>query len=284
MSRKYYSKISKKIKLLKGVWEFKLSHYKSRLIFEKDYELLLPSQIRHDDVYLVSFPSSGTTWMCNILANINIMKSGLDQTATFYNYNQYIPDIHISRDIGDIITTYPGFRIIKSHANYNPYYKFVIYLVRNPFSVMKSFYNFSQYHGGYTGTLLEFVKDDNLGINAWRKHVESWLSLPVDLHVVSYEGSRKNSMKELKNLFGNIGLNVEDDIILKALELSNIERLRESESVFQANNPNYNYRFVKQGDTSSNLTYDVKDYIQKSVGDVYEEILSYKYNNDYTLK
>ncbi len=102
----------------------------------------IPINPLHSDLYLVEYPKSGATWLSTILANTALIESGKTERATFVTARKYIPDIHISRDIGELGYTIPSNRIIKSHDLYNSRYCFVIYLVREPFDVMTSYYNF----------------------------------------------------------------------------------------------------------------------------------------------
>jgi hypothetical protein len=85
-----------------------------------------------NDLYLVSYPKSGSTWLAFMLGNVNLLMSGVDRSATFFGMHNVIPDIHISRHIPPPSTSFPGFRMIKCHAAYNPNYHKVILLVRNP--------------------------------------------------------------------------------------------------------------------------------------------------------
>jgi hypothetical protein len=274
----------KKIITLGRTLNHGINDFRKHIIYKRDYARNLPVQKRHSDVYLVSFPSSGATWLSTILANINIIKSGLNCSATFYNYNQYIPDIHNSRDVYDLPTSFPGFRIIKSHSTYNPYYKFVIYTVRNPYSTMKSYYNFTQYYGNYKGSLIEFIKDNNNGINAWINHVESWLSQPVlDLHLVTYEGLKVNPNVELSKLFQNIGMDVDSETLSKAIELSSLSKMKHSENEYANNNPGYKYQFVKEGKEKTEIEQEAKSIIYDSTSDICREILHIKYDRDFNL-
>jgi len=126
------------------------------------YKNTLPKNPMHDDIYIVEFPKSGITWLQHILGNIELQLVGKkDKHITFYNHHKYLPDIHQIK--GANINRFLDRTFIKSHSEYNPYYYFVIYLIRNPFDVMVSYYNFMLPHG-YKGTFKNFVYDKNFGI------------------------------------------------------------------------------------------------------------------------
>ena len=260
-----------------------IQSFRKLLVYNREYAPFLPYQPRHDDLYIVSYPGSGVTWLCTIIANINIIKSGLDHPVTFYNYKKYVPDINTTRHIYDLTTTYPGYRIIKSHSVANPHYKSVIYLVRNPVSVMKAYYEFSQYNANYKGNFVNFIKDNHSGINVWANHVRSWLKEPaLDLHLLTFEDLRRDTATELLILFKNIGLNVESEILNKAIELSSLENMKQSESDFKMNNPGYNFNFIREGRLMGEINSEAKKIIRNATLDIYEEILYSKYKKDFT--
>ena len=102
------------------------------------------------------------------------MESGIRIRPTHYNLEQIIGDVHINRNIATN-HAYPYYRLIKSHATYNPFYRHVVYLMRNPLSVMKSYYHFVTSHDGFHGSIYDFVKSRKHGISSWIEHVNSWI-------------------------------------------------------------------------------------------------------------
>ncbi len=91
--------------------------------------LILP-----DDVFLVSFPKSGNTWARFLLANL----TRPEQPATFANIHLLIPDP--SWTTKKELDRLPRPRIIKSHECFDPRYRRVIYIVRDPRDVAVSQY------------------------------------------------------------------------------------------------------------------------------------------------
>lgn len=224
------------LKFIKNIKNYK--HYDS-----------LASNPRHDDVYIVEFPKSGVTWLSFLIGNVNLQLSNSNRQITFYNTAQYVPDIHRSRDIPERVASDIGFRFIKSHAPFNPFYQHVIYLIRQPWDVMNSYYHFIQSFG-YNKSFEEFVNDKNLGIDAWVNHVEGWLAKGNSaqrLQLVRYEDLKNNPQKVLSEIYQNLGISLSQEIIERAVELSSFENMKNSEAFYRNHNPNYSVEFVRQG-------------------------------------
>jgi len=203
---------------------------------------------RYTDVYVVEFPKSGVTWLSTILSNAALLQSGRPETATFGNAHYYVPDIHLSRRIGTPIYQRPPCRLIKSHSTWNPNYNFVIYLVRNPLAVMKSYFRFLNEHDGKRHhDFHRFCMDSRLGIPAWRRHINSWLTGPVvgnRLHLVRYEDLQKNPVTEIMAISQNLGWSLDESKVTEAVDLSSIGLMKESENFYRRRNPRYTMHFV----------------------------------------
>jgi hypothetical protein len=240
---------------------------KIKKIINKKYNRFYPNNARHDDVYIVEFPKSGVTWLSTLIANVNLLKSEQDESVTFYNLSQYIPDIHTTKDLAQTpLWESPKYRFIKSHDNYNKNYGFVIYLIRNPLRVMNSYYEFMQVHGSFHGTFEEFVKSPSYGIKAWNDHVNSWikeLDPQQKIHLIKYEDLMEKPKETLRNIYDNIGLCISDEILLESIKRSSLERMRNSESVYSTYNPFRDIAFVGKGAEtySKNMNDDIKEYI-----------------------
>ncbi|WP_197460547.1 sulfotransferase domain-containing protein [Thermodesulfatator autotrophicus] len=234
----------------------------------------LPDNPMHDDIYIVEFPKSGITWLQHILGNIELQLAGKKREfISFYNHHKYLPDVHQLR--GANINRFLNRTFIKSHAEYNPFYYFVIYLIRNPFDVMVSYYNFLLHMGESYKNFKKFVKSEK-GIKAWKRHVLSWWYRKVDaqrIHFIKYEDLLKNPVHEISELYKNLGVNVEKEIIEESVERSKMEKMRASEEHYRKYNPNYSMSFVgKRGKIKKEqfLTDEVGEYILQETKEIIE--------------
>ena len=213
----------------------------------------LPRQRRVDDLFLVEFPKSGVTWLSFLFANTNLLLSGKDERrATFFNINDFVPDIAVDRDIGLPLLPIPGHRVIKSHAVFNLAQKKVVYLVRDPLKVMVSYHKFLTGLGWAHGSLAETIEHPRFGIGAWRDHVGGWLDSVPPYHfftLVRYEDLIADTAAELKQLYRLQGFTLDDALAAKAVERSSIESMRMEEDLFNRSHPRLQgFSFVRKAD------------------------------------
>lgn len=243
-----------------------------RWIVRARYVDSLPVNPRNDDIYIVEFPKSGITWLTAIISNLMLrMDGGLEQREkiTAFNRFRYIPDVHQLR--GAMINENTRWRFIKSHSGYNPYYFMTIYLLRNPYDVMVSYYNF-QREAGYDLDFLSFVKSDKYGIQAWVGHVEGWLNRTTrdsKLHLVKYEDMQNNPEGTIGIMLDNIGLVVDGDDVAWALKKSSLQSMKHWENLVRSNNPSYNRSLVGKNNKLARkdiMTSEVVEYINGKAG------------------
>jgi hypothetical protein len=209
---------------------------------------LRPTFPRHNDVYIVEFPRSGVTWLSSLLANLALIESGRKELASFNSAHFYVPDIHLTREIGDVAYDRPPVRMIKSHAEYNRGYLFVIYLVRHPVDVMKSYYRFYRDMQYPSLSIESFVRSNVYGVPSWKRHVNSWINNKVSaqrLHLLKYEDLISDPARELGSISENFGWAMSSAAISEAVARSSIEEMQRAEEYGRLRNPNYTMNFVR---------------------------------------
>src|SRR2546425_1809027 len=91
-----------------------------------------------DDTFIVSYPRSGNTWARFLIANLVHPNA----TVTFANIEKLIPDT--SSQSNRALKRTPRPRIIKTHQYFDPRYRKVIYIVRDPRDVALSYHQFQR--------------------------------------------------------------------------------------------------------------------------------------------
>lgn len=244
------------------------------------YKKTLPINPRYDDIYLVSYPKSGNTWLLFLISNVIIEYLKLDININFFNLHTFIPDIHVSRDIPVELQFYPFRRIIKSHAEFNPFYNNIFLLLRNPYDVMLSFFYYLKNSGRYQNSFEQFVKKSNFGIHSWVRHTEGWINkeyLSKKLKILSFESLRNAPFNELSSIFNLMGYKIEKRIFEKAISKSSFDNMKKIEN---KTNSFYvkqftKFNFVRKGEINQKdelLNDDIINYIQASIKNI-EKIL-----------
>jgi hypothetical protein len=207
----------------------------AKYVLTYHHRALTPTEQRHDDLYLVSYPKSGVTWLSFLMANIHLKMGGITREVNFYNINDFVPDIHSSRTLSGDIRFFPWHRTIKSHSAFNPFYQKVIYLVRDPRDVMVSYYFFLKGLGDFDGSLSELIHSRLLGITAWCKHVQSWIeSTPVSVNIdfIRYEDLKADTRNVLNRVYQHLGYKIPDDILAESIEVASFENMKKLEKFY----------------------------------------------------
>jgi hypothetical protein len=130
-----------------------------------------------DDTFIVSFPRSGNTWTRFLVANL----LHPSEPVTFENIERIIPDMHAQSK--RFIRSLPRPRIIKSHEYFDPRYRRVIYIVRDPRDVLLSSYHFHRKQRQIPDDypleqyVTRFLSGDVWSSYAsWSQNVSSWLA------------------------------------------------------------------------------------------------------------
>jgi len=183
-----------------------------------------------DDVFLTCYPRSGNTWVRFLIGNLLQQ----DPPADFMNIERLVPDMYRTADW--LLRRLPRPRILKSHECFDPRYKKVIYLVRDPRDVAISNYHMEVKLGsmpeGYP--IGQFVRRWMEGqfwprIGSWADHVLSWVSTRQGHQgflLLRYEDLLKDSNGELARIATLVGREAAPETLVRAVELSTADRMR----------------------------------------------------------
>jgi Sulfotransferase domain len=180
------------------------------------------------DVFIASYPRSGSTWLRFVLAEVLT-----GEPATFPLVNRVIPQVGYH---SEALRLPDGGRFIKTHESYRPECRKAIYLVRDPRDVLLSEYAYQQALGlvhcdlnEYIGHFLGGAVNGN---GAWQRHVESWLDAAMgnpEILVVKFEDLRHNTVSKVAQLLDFLSAPAEPDAIRRAIENNTTEKMRSKE-------------------------------------------------------
>jgi hypothetical protein len=219
--------------------------------------------VRPDDIFLVSYPKSGNTWTRFLLGNL----MNPDEAITFANVERKVPDIYAKSR--KALKKLPRPRIIKSHECFDPRYRRVIYIARDPRDVALSAYHYDrkgknipddfpvatyvttrfmktdEYFGdwgGHAGSWLvnsknvfqiSRLKNEFLGtIGSWGENTMSWLGArghDREFLLVRYEDLLEDTQREMTRISEFLGLYASRERIARAIELSTADNMRKLE-------------------------------------------------------
>ena len=186
-----------------------------------------------DDTFIASYPRSGNTWTRFLIANL----MHPDRPVTFANIETVIPDATAlsSRKLKRV----PRPRLIKTHEYFEPRYRRVIYLVRDPRDVVLSLYNFRRKYRSVDDSypieryVAERFLPGDLDVS-WGEHVGSWLGTRINqpgFLLVRYEDLLQNPPRELGRVASFLDIAVSTETLSQAIERSSANRLRQLEKV-----------------------------------------------------
>jgi hypothetical protein len=190
-------------------------------------------KILDSDVFLVSYPRSGNTWMRTIIAEIIYGKSG----KSLDKIGDYVPDIHF-HDVDRMTLKHP--RVIKSHFAFTEEYKRVIYITRDPRDVFISYHKYLQQRNRYENSLDNFIIDicnGKIFPGTWRDHVNSWVFENPRKHhmadsnfmIIRYECLMKETEKNIAAVADFLGSNPSPRRIKKITYKSSIQHMKKKE-------------------------------------------------------
>ena len=219
----------------------------------------IPIELFPDDVFLVSYPKSGRTWLRFLIANY---LSG--NKSDFTNSHLIVPDIDYNPQQCSKIQR-P--RFIQSHWPFTPAFSRVVYIVRDGRDVAVSYYfhmlkfRIIDKETRFDDFLVNFNKGCLDNFTAWSDHVNLWVdNQPQDFLLVKYEDMKANTVGELIRILEFAGLGVDEDAVVGAVEASGFEKMKNLENTQSKlldvlANTDLSMKFVRQGKVAEYVNY-----------------------------
>ena len=187
-----------------------------------------------DDTFIVSYPKSGNTWTRFLIANL----LQPDKPITLVDMDRIVPDRY--GQTRQFFNTLPRPRFIKDHGAFNPLYKNVIYIVRDPRDVVISGYHFmikgERLEEGYTleRFVHRFAKEAKSPYGSWGENVASWMATRGDrprFLLLRYEDMLAQPSRELGKVASFLGLEASPDRLAQAVERGSADSMRKLEKM-----------------------------------------------------
>ncbi|XP_053919894.1 amine sulfotransferase-like [Cuculus canorus] len=194
-------------------------------------------EINDSDIFLATYPKSGTVWTQNILSLI-FFEGHRNGTENVENLDR-IPWLEYNIKKKDY-TTLPSPRILATHL---PYYLVprglrnkrarIIYITRNPKDVMISYYHFSKYI-----KTLEEIPDLNIFMerflsgkvlaSSWLDHVSGWFSHAEDFNILflTYEEMKKDLRSAVLKICNFLGKKLNEEELDSVVRQATFENMR----------------------------------------------------------
>jgi hypothetical protein len=190
---------------------------------------------RADDVFIVTYPRSGTTWMQMILYQLTT-----DGSMDIPHISEYCPWFERSLRSGRGFETRPSPRIFKSHLPYRRIPKGpckYIYVARDGKDVAVSYYHLCRAYTGLETPFDEFFQRylrGSVESGSWFEHVKGWWRHRNDSNVLflTYEELTRDLEGCIRRIADFCGLEVSADRFPQIVERSRFRFMKEHESVF----------------------------------------------------
>ena len=190
---------------------------------------------RPDDMFIVTYPRSGTTWMQMILYQLTT-DGGMD----FPHIAEYCPWFEKSLRSGRGFEMRPSPRIFKTHLPYSQIPKGpckYIYVARDGKDVAVSNYHLHRMYFEYRGTFAEFFErfmEGDIGYGSWFNHVAGWWQHRHDPNVLllTYEELTRDLEACLRRIIAFCGFEVSPERFPQILERCSFAFMKAHEGQF----------------------------------------------------
>ena len=185
--------------------------------------------VRSNDLFIASYPRSGTTWTEEIVSAI---ASKMDQQYMSQAIHDRVIHLEVGRTFGQsrYLKSLKSPRILSTHLPFTHCPSQlkqlnckVIYIIRNPKDQAVSYYHFhstAQYLGSHYWQFDQFISLYMKGImcyGSWFDHVISWLDAsirhPQSILVISYEELQVNLPGMIRLIANFLDVQLTDDIV-----------------------------------------------------------------------
>ncbi|KAM5256138.1 LOW QUALITY PROTEIN: amine sulfotransferase-like [Ctenodactylus gundi] len=182
---------------------FKGYNFDRPLVTPEILETLEDFQVRDDDVFIITYPKSGTIWTQQILSLISFEghRNRSEDTTTldripFFEYNVHNVDFNKLPSPRHFASHLPHYLAPRGLKNKKAK---ILYIYRNPKDVMVSYFHFSNWIATLepTDTLEHYMEkflDGKVMGSRWFDHIRGWYEHKHEFNILfmSYEDMKKD--------------------------------------------------------------------------------------------
>ncbi|KAL8186434.1 UNVERIFIED_CONTAM: hypothetical protein K2H54_070371 [Gekko kuhli] len=212
-------------------------YFQPELLTAEYIDSLEDFEIRDSDVFVVTYPKSGTVWMQNILSLIyhEGHRNGTEDTdlmdrVPWIEYNIRGND-YISRASPRLFTTHlPYYLVPKALRNKKAK---VIYVSRNPKDVLVSYYHYTKLSvhletAGDFGSFMEKFLAGEVLSSSWLDHVEGWYAHKDDFNILflTYEEMKKDLRSSVLKICRFLGKKLTEEELQVVVDKATFDKMR----------------------------------------------------------
>jgi hypothetical protein len=200
------------------------------------WQMYVLSRLDHvePDVYIVSYPKCGRTWL-RVMLQQYLERRGIP--LEYFNDRSLLgvaggKTVKFEHDQGNWVPA--PMRIDQLRFNATKYVDGkVIFLVRDPRDVLvSSWYHLKYRERIYPKGLSEFIRDDLVGIHKVVAFMNMWVEhshVPADFCLMTYEQLHRETPAGFRQVLEFMGFEVETDALRYAIEASSFKEMKRME-------------------------------------------------------
>ena len=200
------------------------------------HRLRVQSQAKRCDVFLVSFPKAGRTWLRVLIGrsfqqHYDLPKRAMLRATAARVTAPGMPRILATHD--DATQDKPYTCVVSNKSAYRGHR--VLLMVRDPRDVLISYYfqRMRRNQNPYKGSIDDFISEPNGGLETIISFYNAWAAqrhVPTAFHLVRYEDLRADTMASLRAAVAFVGAgDIGDATLAEAIEYASFERVQERE-------------------------------------------------------
>ncbi|XP_072480639.1 sulfotransferase 1B1-like [Notamacropus eugenii] len=230
--------------IIRHDWEI-VHGYPMVYAFSINWERVEQFQCKPQDVWVITYPKSGTTWMSEIMDLIkndgSVEKQGkVPITERVPMLEAAAPGIIPAGT--EILEKMPSPRFVKSHLpisllpkNFWDNNCKVIYVARNAKDVAVSFYNFDRMNKFHPepGTFAEYLEkfmSGNVAYGSWYEHVTSWWEKKKDHPILYlfYEDIKEDPKREIQKVMQFLGKKLDEETLDRIVQRTSFQTMKDN--------------------------------------------------------